>query len=350
MQVFLIYILFLLILHLLLTTVSKRNHSKFEMLFCGVAYLGLIVLAAFRGPTVGADTLDYISDYNEINKYSFSEVIEIYSGYEFFYLICKLFKLIDLPLATWFAFIEIIYVSAIARLIHKDSTDKIYSIILFITIGLYMFSLAGLKQTMAMGLILHAFMELRNKRYFTTVLLFFMAFFAHPTALVFLPAFLFYICRSVKHYNLILICFSVLFAFSLKYILASFLNVGRLDHFGRYLEINTSYSIWTLLFYILMIIVSIPFIKSYSKNCIYKNEPRFEMTCLIIACCLQFLASLSPSLFRLALYYTPFFLIYMPNVLYVRSDVARKVIKLIVILGIVFFYAYTNRNFVYSLA
>ena len=350
MQVFLIYILFLLILHLLLTTVSKRNHSKFEMLFCGVAYLGLIVLAAFRGPTVGADTLDYISDYNEINKYSFSEVIEIYSGYEFFYLICKLFKLIDLPLATWFAFIEIIYVSAIARLIHKDSTDKIYSIILFITIGLYMFSLAGLKQTMAMGLILHAFMELRNKRYFTTVLLFFMAFFAHPTALVFLPAFLFYIGGSVKHYNLILICFSVLFAFSLKYILASFLNVGRLDHFGRYLEINTSYSIWTLLFYILMIIVSIPFIKSYSKNCIYKNEPRFEMTCLIIACCLQFLASLSPSLFRLALYYTPFFLIYMPNVLYVRSDVARKVIKLIVILGIVFFYAYTNRNFVYSLA
>ena len=350
MKLFILYIIILFLFRIVLMSISKRNYPKVNVLLCSIAYIGLIFLAAFRAPEVGTDTLSYISDYKEIHTFTWQDIMEHYRGYELFYFVCKIFSLLGCPICMWFAFIEIIYVSAIARLIHKDSTDKIYSIILFITIGLYMFSLAGLKQTMAMGLILHAFMELRNKRYFTTVLLFFLAFFAHPTALVFLPAFLFYICRNVKHYNLILICFSVLFAFSLKYILASFFNVGRLDHFGRYLEINTSYLILTLLFYILMIIVSIPFIKSYSKNCIYKNEPRFEMTCLIIACCLQFLASLSPSLFRLALYYTPFFLIYMPNVLYVRSDVARKVIKLIIILCILFFYAYTNRNFVYSLA
>lgn len=350
MQVFLIYILFLLILHLLLTTVSKRNHSKFEMLFCGAAYLGLIVLAAFRGPTVGADTLDYISDYNEINKYSFSEVLEIYSGYESFYLICKLFKLIDLPLAAWFAFIEIIYVSAIARLIHKDSTDKIYSIILFITIGLYLFSLAGLKQTMAMGLVLHAFMEIRSKRYITTVLLLILAYFTHPTAAIFLPALLFYLCRNIKHYILIVIGVVLLLVFGAKYILTSFSDIINLKHFEDYLKIEQSYSIWTLIFYILMIFVSIPFIKSYSKNTIYDGERKFEITCVVISCFLQYLASFSPTLFRLALYYTPFFLVYMPNVFNTHSDVTRKVVKLVLILAVILFFAYTNRNFVYSLA
>lgn len=350
MKLFIIYIVILILFRIVLMGISKRNYSKIEMLFCSFAYVGLIALAAFRAPSVGTDTLSYISDYKDIYTYTWLDIIERYRGYELFYLICKSFSLLELPIFVWFAFIEIIYVSAIARLVHSDSTDKIYSIILFITIGLYMFSLAGLKQTMAMGLVLHAFMEIRSKRYVTTVLFFLLALFVHPTAVIFLPAFLFYACRNTRHYNLIVICLILLLVLGTKYILSSFSNILRLEHFERYLLVEKTYSIWTLLFYILLIIASLPFIKSYSKNSLYQNEPKFEITCLILACSLQYLASLSPSLFRLSLYYTPFFLVYMPNVLGIRSEIARKVIKLIVILGVIFFYAYTNRNFVYSLA
>ena len=330
--------------------ISKRNYSKIEMLFCCFAYVGLIALAAFRAPSVGTDTLSYISDYKDIYTYTWLDIIERYRGYELFYFICKLFSLLGLPIFMWFAFIEIIYVSAIARLIHKDSTDKIYSIILFITIGLYMFSLAGLKQTMAMGLVLHAFMEMRSKRYVTTVLLFILAFFAHPTAIIFLPAFLLYHGRNIRNYNVVVICLILLLVFGSKYMLVSFSNMIRLEHFERYLSVEKTYSIWTLLFYILMIIASLPFINNYSKNALYQNEHKFEFSCLIIACSLQYLASLSPSLFRLALYYTPFFLVYMPNVFNTHSDVTRKVVKLVLILAVILFFAYTNRNFVYSLA
>ena len=131
---------------------------------------------------------------------------------------------------------------------------------------------------------------------------------------------------------------------------ASFSNILHLEHFERYLSVEKTYSIWTLLFYILMIIASLPFINNYSKNDLYQNEHKFEFSCLIIACSLQYLASLSPSLFRLALYYTPFFLVYMPNVFNTHSDVTRKVVKLVLILAVILFFAYTNRNFVYSLA
>lgn len=350
MKLFIIYIIILILFRIVLMGISKRNYSKIEMLFCCFAYVGLIALAAFRAPSVGTDTLSYISDYKDIYTYTWLDIIERYRGYELFYFICKLFSLLGLPIFMWFAFIEIIYVSAIARLIHKDSTDKIYSIILFITIGLYMFSLAGLKQTMAMGLVLHAFMEMRSKRYVTTVLLFILAFFAHPTAIIFLPAFLLYHGRNIRNYNVVVICLILLLVFGSKYMLVSFSNMIRLEHFERYLSVEKTYSIWTLLFYILMIIASLPFINNYSKNALYQNEHKFEFSCLIIACSLQYLASLSPSLFRLALYYTPFFLVYMPNVFNTHSDVTRKVVKLVLILAVILFFAYTNRNFVYSLA
>ncbi len=350
MKLFIIYIIILILFRIVLMGISKRNYSKIEMLFCYFAYVGLIALAAFRAPSVGTDTLSYISDYKDIYTYTWLDIIERYRGYELFYFICKLFSLLGLPIFMWFAFIEIIYVSAIARLIHKDSTDKIYSIILFITIGLYMFSLAGLKQTMAMGLVLHAFMEMRSKRYVTTVLLFILAFFAHPTAIIFLPAFLLYHGRNIRNYNVVVICLILLLVFGSKYMVGSFSNMIRLEHFELYLSVEKTYSIWTLLFYILMILASLPFIKNYSKNSLYQNELKFEFPCLFIACSLQYLASLSPSLFRLALYYTPFFLIYMPNVLAVRSDVTRKVVKLVLIFAVILFFAYTNRNFVYSLA
>lgn len=350
MQIILLYILFLLILHLLLTTVSKRNHSKFEMLFCGAAYLGLIVLAAFRGPTVGADTLGYISDYNEINKYSFSEVFEIYSGYEFFYLVCKLFKLIDLPLAAWFAFIEVIYVSAIARLIHKDSTDKIYSIILFMTIGLYLFSLAGLKQTMAMGLVLHAFMELRNKKYIPAVLFAITAFFSHPSALVFIPCLILYFIRNIKRYVLVVASLSIALFIGSQYLFSDFFNIVRFKSFKNYLEIDESHSIWTFVFYLILIIPSLPFIKKYHHNQPYTNKARFEISCLLLACALQYLSSFSPSLFRLALYYTPFFVVFIPSVFDSKSDKSMRTIKILILLGVIFFFSYTNSNFVYSFA
>ena len=335
---------------IVLMSISKRNYPKVNVLLCSIAYIGLIFLAAFRAPEVGTDTLSYISDYKEIHTFTWKDIMEHYRGYELFYFVCKIFSLFGLPVFIWFAFIEIVYVSAIARLVHKDSTDKIYSIILFITIGLYMFSLAGLKQTMAMGLVLHGFIEMRNKRYIIAVLLSILAFFSHPTAAVFIPAFLLYVCRNTKHFNILLVCLILLLMIGAKYMFASFSNILHLEHFERYLSVEKTYSIWTLLFYILMIIASLPFINNYSKNALYQNEHKFEFSCLIIACSLQYLASLSPSLFRLALYYTPFFLVYMPNVFNTHSDVTRKVVKLVLILAVILFFAYTNRNFVYSLA
>lgn len=350
MPVFLLYIVFLIALHLLLDTVSKRNHSKIEILFCSIAYLGLIVLAAFRGPSVGADTMDYISDYNDIKGYSWSKLFDVYTRYEFFYSICKLFTLINLPIAAWFAFIEIIYVSAIARLIHSDSKDRIYSIILFITIGLFLFSLAGLKQTMAMGLILHSFMELRSKRFVPAILLAISAFFSHTSVVAFIPAVILYYLKDLKRYNTIIAVLIIVVLISSRYFVSTLLEIKRFAHFDMYLGIDKSYTIWTLLFYILLILPCLPFLKKYRQNPLYPNKPRYELSCILMACALQYMASLSPSLFRLALYYTPFYLVFIPSIFNDRKSLTMRLVKIVILLGVIFFFAYTNLGFVYSFA
>ncbi|MBQ1208880.1 MAG: EpsG family protein, partial [Bacteroidales bacterium] len=171
-----IFILVVLILVLRLNLSRYREHSptraRWERWSCYFVFAIFLLLTSFRGENVGVDTAQYILDYQGLEKLSFIDIQHEYEDYLLYYYLSKIFSLLHIPIWGWFAFIGILYLSSIWRLISKYSSDKLFSTLIFISIGLFSFSLAGMKQTLSMALTLHSLLFFINKRYLFSLLLF----------------------------------------------------------------------------------------------------------------------------------------------------------------------------------
>ena len=256
------FILFLLILLIVLFRVflgllksSKvRHYERYEFFFCIFFYIIIILLAMFRGESVGADTSDYITDYKDMSIMTFRDILENYKGYQGYYVLSKVFSILDLPYYVWFGFVELVLVSAIARFINKYSNDKLFSILIFITTGFFMFSLAGLKQTLAMGFVFHAYIDFVEKHYLRFLALNVLAYTIHIVALLGDLIIIFYIIRNRRVYYpiFVVLLFSILFGG--MYLVSSLTKIIGNDHYGStYLNTGHSYSGTTLYFYLFVL-------------------------------------------------------------------------------------------------
>ena len=347
MKIILLLIFIVLFFRFLISNL-KLNLSqvgRLESLFCWISYLMIVLLAMFRGPHVGTDTMSYIEDYEIIKYMTFEEISIEYEGYVGFYFFCKLFTLIGVPCYIWFGFIELILVSSISRLFNRYSKDRLYSIALFLSTGLFVFSLAGLKQTLGIAFMLHGFMCFADRKYLLTTLLVLIAFSIHPVSLISLPLFIFYLFRNKKIFIPILLLFSVIICFSELLSMSYLVSLLGYEHYEMYLISDGSYTKSTLLLFLLMIICSIPFIKKYLKQ---NKMARLEFGGAIFTCVFQFLASFSPSLFRLSFGFIPFLLIYIPNTFYETNSKLSSLLKICAVLGPIIFFIYSNRGFVYT--
>jgi hypothetical protein len=120
-------------------------------------------------------------------------------------------------------------------------------------------------------------------------------------------------------------------------------NILGNDHFERYLVNDQSYTYVTFIFYTVITLIAFIAFKNYNKS-----DPEFAKLFLglsILGCGIQLMAGISPSLFRLALMYTPFMTILLPNAAYYSKS---KVVRYVLMGCVIFFFLYTNRNTPYS--
>ena len=305
----------------------------------------LVLLAAFRSDEVGADTLGYRYDYESLHSYgSINALIDRYSIYYFGYFgLSKLFHMAGLPVQVWFGFLEAFYLYSLMRLINKFSRDKILSLLIFTTIGLFTFSMAGLKQTFASSLMMLAFVFFIDKKYIYTALLVFATYYTHQSALIMLGAFPIYLLRNNKWLIPITItlCISI-YLFSFRFMEAMVDMLGN-EKWESYLITDSQYTYVTFIFYVTIVAVSFINIKRYSDY--QQGEARLFFGLSALGCALQLLAGVSPSLFRLSLLYTPFMTILLPNVAYYSKN---KYVRYFLMGCVIFYFLYTTRNSPYS--
>lgn len=349
MFIIFLFILLLLAFRILIEVIpcSEVIKHKIESFFCFVSYCVIIILAMFRSSNVGADTLSYIEDYHEMSLMNFSDIINEYRGYEGYYLLSKLFSMMHMPCYIWFGFVEFILVFAIARFFNKFSSDRLYSIILFLTTGLFMFSLAGLKQTLAMSLLLHAYIDFVDKKFARSCLLIVFAYFVHPASLIALFAFIIYLLRKTKFVIPVLLLIVLLVCVGGLSTASWFVTILGNDHFEMYLEADSSYTMSTLFLYCLICLCTLPYIVKYYRS---GFNSKVEISCVILTCAFQYLASLSPSLFRLSFPLLPFLFVYVPNSfeLIDHKVPERLILKFCALIGPILFFAYSNRSLVFS--
>ena len=349
MFVILTFILLVLLFRVILGSLrcSESVKHKVESLFCYISYFIIVLLAMFRSSNVGPDTLSYIEDYKEMSIMSFSDILSEYRGYEGYYLLSKLFSMMNFPCYAWFGVVEFILVFAIARFINKFSRDRLYSIILFLVTGLFLFSLAGLKQTLAMSLMLHAYVDLTEKKYIRSCMLIVFAYFAHPASLIALLAFMIYLIRKSKFVFPVVALTTLVVCIGGLSIALLLVTVLGNNHFTMYLQEDSSYTMSTLFLYILICLCTLPYLFKYYKS---GYNSKVEISCVVLTCAFQYWASLSPSLFRLSFTLLPFLFVYVPNSFDMVEHKAplRLILKYCALIGPILFFAYANRSLVYT--
>lgn len=341
--------LILLILYLRNRTFGMKSvlfKQRYETRCCIAVWSIIVLMAALKSPSIAADAMSYTLDFTNISGMSFADISERYEGYLGYYYASKLFSLAGLPVQAWFFFVEALYILPLAKLIDRYSKDKLFSILIFVTTGLLLFSFAGLKQVMAMSFMMFSFLSFIEKRYVLSVLCVALAYTCHATGLIFLASFGVYYFRKLKsEIFLIAIASVIVVTYSASLFSGMVATVGN-EHFERYLEQDVSYTYTTLLFYVAIVGISLLAYKNYSL--VNSGEFRMVLGLSIIACVLQSLAGYSPNMFRLAYYYTPFFMILLPNVCYYNAGKNDSLIRQLLVVVLVVYFVYTGRNNAFS--
>ena len=312
---------------------------------CYSVSLVMIIIAALRGITVGADTASYIRDYFAVRLYSYEQIIKVYLENPGYYIVSKVFSDLEVPVQIWFAMVEGIYIYSVSRLVYRFSIDPALSYILFITIGFYGFSLAGLKQTIAMAFVFISYRYLYDSKYIRFIFFIVLASLFHLSSFVFLFAVVIHFLKKIRFYYLILSILFFIWMFSYNTIASRVLNLLNLEHYASYLEMERESGGTLTMFFIILLIqlVSVVNMKAYAKENNTEARDIFGMSYLGLLA--QLLALVAASAFRVGLYFSLFSVILLPNcVSKEKNPKIRLLLKLGIIFTFYFYFWYANHN------
>lgn len=169
-----------------------------------VPLVALSLFAGMRSYRVGTDSGSYTRDFRtnlDVYNFEFNELVE--PGYQA--LEYGLLKITHNYF--WLFFITaLIVVYCYLSIIKKYSVNYLFSVFLFITLGVYTFFFNGLRQGLAMAIFALALPYLLEKRLVPYLLICFLASLFHTTALFMIP-FYFLVNLRIKPLNKILLVF-----------------------------------------------------------------------------------------------------------------------------------------------
>ena len=158
---------------------------------CFVIWFFLFFVSAIKSLDTG-DITQYLLHFEEIKRFG---LLEIFKGYGFegirdvgFYGIARLFSLAGLSSTVWINSISFFFAGAVAYFIYRYSDNEWISLLLVVVFYLR-FSMTGLRQTVALSIILFCYKFITERKLIPFLVLVLVASVFHESALVFLPAF-----------------------------------------------------------------------------------------------------------------------------------------------------------------
>lgn len=293
----------------------KVDNKLINRIIIIVSAINWIFLSGFRALNVGADTINYKNMFERTSFTSWNEIfgffLKMFSsrgqgrdpGYE---LIVKTIQLISLDYQVFLFIIAIITIVPLSIWIHKNSKEPLTSFMVFNVLFFSFFAITGIRQTLAMVLIVFIGYRFVLKRKLIPFLITsFIAFTIHKSAIVFVP---FYFLSNVKsqrwHLYLALLMFGFLMIFRNQYfkILAM---AGGFDNYDVYASGGPKVFTLLLAGIILLIIWKVDFNENNPKTNSYINAT-------ILALLLLPISWVNPSAMRVVMYFSVFLMVLIP--------------------------------------
>lgn len=321
-----------------LDNIEKANYDNYfnrrKVFYLVLTTIFLSFIVALRDNTVGTDTNAYFQEFYLTYSIPFSSLslIDFVKGEYGYKLLLVLSHQIGINWRLFQFFYALLVSSSLAFFFYKYSTNTYVSCLLYITIGTFAMSLTGIRQSIAIALVLYAYLCLKKKKYFITTLLLFYASSVHYTSLIMVVLLILNFMienLDIKTSTWISIGWLIpisLFLFTDKILNKfSFMLLNKYEYSGYYNELNSTLNPIVIIMYITLFIYIFFGIYFHKRN-LKKEEILFYiMSSLFVGC---YLASGTVyMLARLSYYYSPFFIVLLTNTInYLPLNKKSKII------------------------
>lgn len=214
--------------------------TRFDKQALSLLFLFFYVLFAFKSYRVGADSWSYFSLYEQISQLGFTQLSRFYVRFERgFVYYNKLLSLLFPHPQFLFIISGVIILGVYYNLIKKYSKMLLLSTFLFFTLRIFDFSMSGIRQALAIAILVFSYSFVRKNKTIPFVFLVIVATLFHRSAIVFLLA---WFVNKVEISKKILVVwiFGIIFSIISASIVVSFLlSRGILHAFyadSRYFE------------------------------------------------------------------------------------------------------------------
>jgi len=315
-------------------------------IFIFIACFGLFLIASFRSPYFGSDTIHYVYKYFSFQYIDFSVFwVNIFNSSikdPTFYLLGKVISMIGINAQGWLSILSFLFISNVYRLICKYSGEPLLSFVALISLGYFYFTLTGLRQGLAISIILFSFEYLKNRRlilFFVSVSL---AALFHSSALIFLIAYPL-VCIEARYEYLVgaLLAFIVSFFMgdAIRFIVGT---IGWTKYLSAY-SVST-YSLSYAGFIIQFLVLT--FCLIYRKQLSYKNDENIILyNLLFIGLVFQAFSSVIAEFFRLSMYFSIFSILLIPNAILAEENKKLRVIQYLAIFTALVSYVFWSNQF-----
>lgn len=299
MEVYILMLFFLILFEFL--TINSNTKTKYRLLLATTIIL--ILVQGLRSFSIGVDLKTYQIIFDRNSAMSFSEIFAYYDAEWGYHLLNKIIFVFGGNLRTLLFIVSISIYIPLYLVVKKYSKMPFISYLLFMFLGLFTFSLSGLRQTMAMGITILAFMQIKDKNLIKFIILVTFAMLFHKSALIFYFAYPLYHFRiSRKRLYLLIIPMIIIFIFRENII--TFLTA---IYDSNYQIVDTGAYNFLLLLIFLLIGSVLLLVKKYGL------QKQGLVNLLIFMVVLQFFASYSSIVMRLNYYFFIYLTILIPD-------------------------------------
>lgn len=338
MLITIVYTVFIFILGLN-TNMNDKKARKRYLIVSGII---LILISGLRSYYIGSgDTSRYAAMFEEDVLMSFQQILNSDIKDPFYHIFSKFLSMVVgdnfHAVLTIFA---VIFISSYGVLVQKESTNLLLSFIVFFSMGLYSFSMHGIRQGLAVAFIMLSYFPLKEKKLFWFLTLVFIASCFHSTAAIFVVAYPFCKLGFSKKTAFLYIGLIVILMVSGDSIIRGLASEVAVydDRFAGYAvtEKSLTYSgfIQLCLYFGLVL-------NNLSRFRKMDSEASILITLLILAMIFQVFAVFIAEMFRVAMYFSSFLIILVPRLLNTYPLSNRKTVTyLLCALLLLYFYMY----------
>ena len=311
-------IFFLLFIFIILTAlffnISQRGkvNNKLYIYLCGIS---LFLVSGLRHETVGNDTIGYIEYFKSLIQMDWNSVSE--EREPGFSLLAKFLSVLSDNSTFFLASVAAIFTVSICFLIYKYSKNYFLSFVLLITLGIFYFSMAGLRQIIAMSILMFSIKFVRDRKILPFLLLVFIACFFHNTAICFILIYIVSYFKIGWKHLLVFVGFTILAFYYQNVIISVLFNTLALDRLSHYESVDSSISLSG--FFVQLGIAT--YCLAYYKKAIKRDTTNIIFyNLMFLGILFQMFTPIIGEFFRLSLYFNIFNIILIPNVLMSKKN------------------------------